>query len=80
MVNEEYVPNEREERVLDVMTDGRKENQPWGRVNPKYISKELGIPRQYANNALRNLVTAGWLRKPATGLYEFVEDPRERNK
>jgi predicted transcriptional regulator len=48
-----------------------------GRVNPKYVSEELDIRRQYVNDALGDLVTAGWLRKPVTGLYEFVDDPRE---
>jgi len=77
MVNEAYEPSEREERILDVLTDGRGEGVPWGRVNPKYVAEELEMQRQYANNALGDLVTAGWVRRLATGLYEFVEDPRE---
>jgi hypothetical protein len=77
MVNENYELNEREEKILSLVVEGRDEGEPWGRVNPKYISERLDIPRQYANNALGDLVTAGWLCKPATGLYEFVEDPRE---
>lgn len=78
MINDEYEPSEREEKILDLLKEGRESGQPWGRVNPMYVTEEIGIRRQYANRALGNLVTAGWVRKPVTGLYELVEDPRER--
>lgn len=78
MVNEGYEPSEREEKVLELLKKGRDTGEPWGRINPMYVTEELDIRRQYANRALGNLVTAGWVRKPVQGLYEFVEDPRER--
>jgi predicted transcriptional regulator len=77
MVNESYEPSEREERILELMVEGRDEGQPWGRVNPMYITENLDIRGQYVNRSLKNLVAAGWVRKPVEGLYEFVEDPRE---
>lgn len=77
MVNDTYRPSDREEEVLELLKEGRDNGEPWGRVNPMYVREELGIKRQYANKALSNLVTAGWVRKPVRGLYEFVADPRE---
>ena len=77
MANESYTPSDRAERVLELLQEGRESDEPWGRVNPMYVKEELDIKRQYANKALSNLVTAGWVRKPVTGLYEFVADPRE---
>ena len=77
MANEAYTTSDREERVLELLQEGRESDEPWGRVNPMYVKEELDIKRQYANKALSNLVTAGWVRKPVTGLYEFAADPRE---
>lgn len=79
VVNENYDPGEREEQVLDLMKDGRERGEPWGRVNPKYVTDRTGIRRQYVSRALGNLETAGWVQKVATGLYELVEDPREED-
>lgn len=79
MANESYEPSSKEEDILDLLKEGREEREPWGRVNPKYVTEALEIRRQYVNDALGNLVTAGWVEKPVTGLYEFVEDPREND-
>jgi len=76
-VNEEYEPDEREERVLEILKDGRETGEPWGRVNPKFVTDRTGIRRQYVSRALKNLGTAGWVEKVATGLYELVDDPRD---
>ena len=78
VVNENYEPGEREEAILELLTEGRDECEPWGRVNPKFVTDRTGLRRQYVNRALRSLVDAGWIERRATGLYEFVEDPRER--
>jgi len=75
--NENYEPGDREETVLELLKDGREEDEPWGRVNPKYVTDRTGIRRQYVSRALGNLETAGWVEKVATGVYEFVADPRE---
>lgn len=77
MVNESYEPSEREERILNLLKEGREEGEPWGRVTVKYVSTELEIRRQYINRDLGSLASAGWVIKPVKGLYELVEDPRE---
>jgi predicted transcriptional regulator len=77
MVNEDFEPNDRQERILTVLKEGRKERDPWGYANPKRIEKELDIRRQYVNRELSGLVDAGWVEKVNRGLYRFVDDPRE---
>jgi len=77
MVNERYAPSDDEELVLGALKAGREEDQPWGRGNRVWISQETNLAKGAAEYALRNLLNAGWLRRPARGLYEFVEDPRE---
>lgn len=77
MVNENYSPSEREEEILELLKAGRDEGNPWGRVTIKYVTEHTGIRRQYVNRDLGSLVSAGWVTKPVTGLYELVEDPRE---
>lgn len=77
VVNESYEPGSREEQILDLLKEGRESNNPWGRVNPKYVTERTGMRRQYVSRALGSLEDAGWVRKLATGLYEFVDDPRE---
>lgn len=77
VVNENYSPGEREEKILELLKEGREQNKPWGRVNPKFVSERTEIRRQYVNRALGSLEDAGWVKKLATGLYEFVDDPRE---
>lgn len=79
MVNEGYTPSDGEEEVLEVMKQGRDSGDPWGRVNPLYIRQETGMEKSTVEYYLRQLTTAGWVTKPASGLYEFVEDPREEN-
>jgi predicted transcriptional regulator len=76
MVNEDFEPNDRQERILTVLEEGRKEGAPWGYANPKRIEVELDIRRQYVNRELSGLVDAGWVEKVNRGLYRFVEDPR----
>jgi len=77
MVNEDFEPNERQERILSILKQGREESEPWGYANPKRIEKELDIRKQYINRELSGLTDAGWVKKANRGLYKFVEDPRE---
>ena len=77
MVNEAFEPNERQESMLNVLKQGREEDEPWGYANPKRFEVELDIRRQYINRALNGLTDAGWVEKANRGLYRFVEDPRE---
>lgn len=79
-VNEDHAPSEAQEAVLrafkhDMETFGES------RMTPQLIRRrldELGSDqsKQNVNYALSTLTAAGWVRKIADGLYEFVEDPR----
>ena len=77
MVNEAFEPDDRQDGILDVLKEGREENEPWGYTNPKRMESRLEIRRQYINRALQGLVDAGWIEKVNRGLYRFVDDPRE---
>lgn len=79
MVNENYEPSDGEEEVLNVLKEGRGSGRPWGRANPLYIREETGMEKGNVEYYLRQLTTAGWIRKITNGLYEFEEDPREDN-
>lgn len=77
MVNENYRPNDREERILELFQEGRNEDSPWGRANPLYFRERTDLDKGQVEYALSNLTTAGWIVKLNAGLYEFVEDPRD---
>jgi hypothetical protein len=80
MVNESFVPDEREEAVLKHLKDGRDEGRPWGYTSASIAGEALDVPRQYTSSALGNLHAAGWVEKAepeGTGVYRFVADPRE---
>jgi len=76
MVNEDYEPSEGEEKVLEVLQQGRGTGEPWGRANPLYIREQTELEKGNVEYYLRQLTTAGWIRKLTNGLYEFKEDPR----
>lgn len=69
MVNEDFDPGEDVEQVLSVLKSGR--------ANPRHIINETGLEKGEVEYALRRLRDAGWISRPARGLYEFKEDPRE---
>lgn len=77
MVNEHYEPTENDERILEALKKGRDEGEPWGRANRVWLSEQTGLEKGNAEYSLRSLHNAGWIARPARGLYEFVEDPRE---
>jgi hypothetical protein len=78
MVNENYEPNEREDKVLELFKNGRNSGEPWGRVNPLYVREHSKLDKGQVEYALRNLRNAGWIEQlNQGGLYEFVADPRE---
>ncbi|MFB6199048.1 MAG: MarR family transcriptional regulator [Halobacteriaceae archaeon] len=81
-VNKDHEPGDAEERVLDAM---KHDVETYGesRMTPGLIRKRLTEideeeSRQNVNYALGQLTAAGWVRKIADGLYEFVNDPREQ--
>lgn len=77
MVNEEYEPSENDELVLKSLKNGRQQDDPWGRANPRWLIDETGLEKGNVEFSLRSLRDAGWVRRVARGLYEFNEDPRE---
>lgn len=78
VVNEEYEPTENDEQVLKAMKRGRESGKPWGRANPRWLIDETGLEKGNVEFCLRQLTSAGWVRRVARGCYEFVADPRER--
>lgn len=72
MVNENYTPNEREERIIDFVKD-----EPGGRVTNRYVRENIGLPAERVDPALNNLEKAGWVKRLTRGFYELVEDPRD---
>lgn len=76
-MNENHEPADSEERVLEVLKDGRDSGRPWGRVNPLLVRERADMKKSTAEHALRQLRTAGWVKRPVAGLYELVGDPRE---
>lgn len=83
VVNEDHTPSTHEERVLDVLTDGRGGREPWGYTTPSRVAERFDVPRQRVNEAIDRLEAAGWVEQVTEdgssirGLYRFVEDPRE---
>lgn len=77
MANPRHEPTDDQDRVLNVLKEGRDSDGPWGRANPKLVREETGLEKSKVEYALRELTTAGWLHKLTSGLYEFNEDPRE---
>lgn len=65
--------------VLEVLKDGRDRGDPWGYTTPTVAAEAFDSRRQYTSRALKNLVAAGWIEQVGTGVYRFVEDPREEN-
>lgn len=79
MVNENYEPTENDEAVLEALKQGRDQGEPWGRANPRWLIDETDLAKGNVEFCLRSLRDAGWIRRIARGLYEFVEDPREES-
>lgn len=71
MVNENYEPNQHENRVLEFLKD-----EPCGRVTNRYVREEIEMPAERVDPALNNLEKAGWVKRLTRGFYELVEDPR----
>ena len=69
MMNEQYIPSDNEEEILDLLDEGR--------VTPNLVKEQSDLNDQQINYALNQLIAAGWVQKVTTGLYELVEDPRE---
>nr|WP_264556886.1 MarR family transcriptional regulator [Halocatena marina] len=77
MVNETYSPSSEENQILALLQDGRDSDEPWGRANPLYFRERSSFDKGQVEYALSNLRKAGWITRLNSGLYEFVEDPRE---
>ena len=79
MVNEDYEPSDEEEQILDVFKDGRDEGGPWGYATPRHLREVTETKKGNVEYYLRQLTSAGWLKKVTRGFYRFVDDPREDN-
>ena len=80
MVNENFEPDEMEERVLEHLKSGREDCDPWGYTSASIAAADLDTRRQYTSRALGSLHDAGWLERvepEGTGVYRFIADPRE---
>jgi hypothetical protein len=80
MVNEEHDPSDGEEKILDILKDGRDEGEPWGYASPRYLRKVTDFTEGNIDFYLRQLKSAGWIKKEVRGLYRYVDDPRENNE
>jgi len=67
VVNENFDPSGNQRKVLNVLRDEYQ-------VNPRRIRDVTGLERQRVNDALNALENAGWVEKPARGLYRVVYD------
>lgn len=47
------------------------------RVTPKYLAVQLDTDRSYISQRLTRLLEHGHISKPAPGLYELQDDPRQ---
>lgn len=65
--------------VLDMMIDGKDSSKPWGMATPDMVKCQLGVSQQVASRALQSLLDAGWVEAVGTGVYRFVDDPREND-
>lgn len=69
MVNQNFEPDQDTEDVLDVLKTGR--------ANPRFVMNQTELEKGRVEYCLRRLTDAGWVKRPARGLYELNEDPRE---
>jgi len=74
--NEDHDPGPIEEEVLSAFKTERRETGE-SRMTPAMIRDHVDNSKQNVNYALDQLTAAGWVNQPATGIYEFVDDPRE---
>jgi hypothetical protein len=80
VVNEQYEPTENDDKVLEALKQGRESGDPWGRANPRWLIDQTGLEKGNVEFSLRQLTSAGWVRRVARGCYEFVADPREERR
>lgn len=69
--------NDADRAILDLLQEGRGEDEPWGKDLPNNIADELGYSRQYVQNRLQLLEAYGYVENAGGGLYVFREDPRD---
>lgn len=71
--------------LLAILTDGRTDDRPWGRLTPEYAHGRLiedyghEVEPQYVQQRLEYLRSHDHLTKVGRGLYELVNDPRTDN-
>jgi hypothetical protein len=77
-LNDNHDPSSVENRVLEAFKDER-ETTGESRMSPAMIRDRLDDDnKQSVNYALKQLTAAGWVKKLSKGIYEFVDDPRNK--
>lgn len=66
-----------DEKVLDLLVDGRDSGEPWGRVTTPFAAQATGYSLQYVRERLNRLVEHDHAEKIDDGFYEFRSDPRD---
>ena len=66
--------------ILDALQEGHNEDRPWGRNTPKNLGDELGYSRQHMSTRLGMLEAAQLVKNIGGGVYEFIDDPREKDE
>lgn len=74
-----------DEAILDVLTEGREEDEPWGIATPKVVHEKLAergfeqLPaRTTINSRMGRLADGDFLENLYdSGEYKLLEDPRE---
>ena len=63
--------NETDKKVISKLEEGRNV--------PANIAEELGLSRQYVQQRLRRLEEHGHVQNIGRGVYEMIDDPRNRS-
>ncbi len=66
-----------DEAILEAMTAGRDESEPWGFASPEWLVKQTDLSREYVSSRLTRFREHGVVSRPATGFYRLERDPRE---
>lgn len=69
-----FRPRTVDERILELLVDGRHEDEPWGRSSPGIVAEELDHSSEYIVNRLSMLQAAGYVDKLAKGVYEITRE------
>ena len=58
--------------IIDIMEEGRENDDPWGYATPRYLADRTGESRQLVSQRLRDLQMGDVVEKVTRGFYELV--------